>query len=233
MELSIAEDLDRMRDHWWWRPGWRVGRRMLTFHLTMEQAPAVREIGARAREVLAGFDAQDPVPDRGLHLTMTGVGFEDEVTPQQLEQVSGAVFDHWEQLAAQEPAPVLRFTTVFLAHESVMLLAEPSSWLEELARVQRAAVDEVFGAQERWAFWPHLTLAYANADADPAPIAQALAPLAASAPPALEAAPTLTLMRLGRDEHEYRWDVLRQKSVGERGGDDAEPDASPSDVGPR
>lgn len=210
MELSTADELDRMRSHWWWRPGWAVGRRMLTFHLTMEQAPAVREFAAQAREALTGIESQDRVPDRGLHLTMTGIGFEDEVTPQQLEDVSAEVFEHWSHMITQLPAPVLRFDSLFVAHESVMLLAEPDSWLEELARIQRSAVDRVMGAQEWGMFWPHLSVAYCNGPADPAPVIEALAPVAASAPERLEATPTLTLMRLGRDEHEYRWDVLRQ-----------------------
>lgn len=186
---------------------------MHTFHLTMEDAPAVREFANRAREVLRGFASLDVVPDRGLHLTMTGIGFEDEVTQQQLDGVAGAVFDHWGRLTAQEPAPILRFDSVFVAHESVMLLAEPAPWLEELARIQRAAVDAVIGEQDWGTFWPHLSLSYANADADPAPIARALAPLADASPAVIEAAPTLTLMRLGRDEHEYRWDVLRQEGA--------------------
>lgn len=216
MELRVAEDLDHIRDHWWWRPGWREGRRMHTFHLTMEQAPAVREFASRAREVLGGFASLDVVPDRGLHLTMTGIGFEDEVTQQQLANVGKRVFDHWERLTAQDPAPTIRFTSVLVAHESVMLIAEPAPWLEELARIQRAAVDEVIGEQDWGRFWPHLSLSYVNADDDPGPIAHALAPLAHASPAAIEAAPTLTLMRLGRDEHEYRWDVLRQEGVGRR-----------------
>lgn len=203
-----------MRDHWWWRPGWRVGRRMFTFHLTMEQGPEVREFASRAREVLGGFPSLDVVPERGLHLTMTGIGFADAVTEQQLDEVAGRVFDHWDHLVTRGPSPALRFTSVFVAHESVMLIAEPAPWLEELARIQRAAVDAVIGEQDWGHFWPHLTLSYVNADADPAPVARALAPVAETAPAALEAAPTLTLMRLGRDVHEYRWDVLRQEGAG-------------------
>lgn len=45
-----------MADHWWWRPGWRPGRRMYAFHFTFGDQPAVCELAGRtaAAEVLLG-----------------------------------------------------------------------------------------------------------------------------------------------------------------------------------
>lgn len=212
MKLSAAEDLDRTRDHWWWRPGWAPGRRMITFHLTMEHAPAVRELASAAREALAPFDALDLVPERGLHLTMTGVGFADELTDAQVQQISERVFTAWQQQTARPVPPRLEFGELFVAHESAMLLAEPSPWLAELSQAQRDAVDEIVGPQSWGMFWPHLSVAYCNGAIDPVPLIEALTPVAAAAPEQIHARPTLTLMRLGRDEHEYAWDVLRQEA---------------------
>lgn len=60
MQIDIAEGLTKMRSHWHWRPGWAVGRRMYTFHLTMD-----------------------------------GVGFTDEVTHAELDEVAEIVFETW------------------------------------------------------------------------------------------------------------------------------------------
>ncbi|WP_197523346.1 hypothetical protein [Actinokineospora pegani] len=36
-----------MRDHWWWRPGWKVGRSFYTWHFTFADQPQVAELLAR------------------------------------------------------------------------------------------------------------------------------------------------------------------------------------------
>jgi hypothetical protein len=41
-ERNVAE----MADHWWWRPGWRPGRRMYTWHVTFGEAPEVQALAA-------------------------------------------------------------------------------------------------------------------------------------------------------------------------------------------
>ncbi|MDT5026262.1 MAG: hypothetical protein QOE61_2688, partial [Micromonosporaceae bacterium] len=35
------EHTDDLRDHWYWRPGWSVGRRFYTWHLTFADQPDV------------------------------------------------------------------------------------------------------------------------------------------------------------------------------------------------
>lgn len=69
-----------VRDHWWWRPGRKPGRRFYTFHFTFERQPAVQHLAAEARGRLSGFPALDLVPSRWLHLTTQGIGFTDEVS---------------------------------------------------------------------------------------------------------------------------------------------------------
>ncbi len=61
-----------MTDHWWWRPGWRPGRRMYYWHVTFPEAPAVQAFAAAARERLAGLPGMDLVPGQWLHLTIAG-----------------------------------------------------------------------------------------------------------------------------------------------------------------
>ncbi len=42
----MAETAQVMRDHWWWRPGWRVGRSFYAWHVTFDDQPAVRRLAA-------------------------------------------------------------------------------------------------------------------------------------------------------------------------------------------
>ena len=41
-----------MRDHWWWRPGWRVGRSFYTWHVTFADQTAVAGLVADYAPVL-------------------------------------------------------------------------------------------------------------------------------------------------------------------------------------
>jgi hypothetical protein len=74
------EQLDRMRGHWWWRPGWRHGRRYYTWHLTFDNADDLHALVRHYHAELADIPELDPVPLTGLHLTMQGIGFVDEVS---------------------------------------------------------------------------------------------------------------------------------------------------------
>lgn len=206
MRIDLDPELGETRDHWYWRPGWRPGRRMYTLHLTMERAAAVRELASAARPVLSRFDRVDPVPVPWLHLTMNGLGFSDEVAGARLEAVSDEVFAFWASLKD----PVLRFTRLFLSREGVMLVAENSDWLMELVRVQRGAINRLLGSREWGAFWPHTSLCYFNGKMDPRTLIESLAPVVDTIPGDISAIPTLTLMRLGRDEHLYTWEVIQQ-----------------------
>ena len=66
-----------MRDHWWWRPGWKVGRRFWTWHYTFETCPALHELVAAYQGLLEELPTLDLIPQRWLHLTVQGLGFVD------------------------------------------------------------------------------------------------------------------------------------------------------------
>jgi hypothetical protein len=92
-----------VRDHWWWRPGWRPGRRFYTFHLTWRDQPAVQELAAQARARLAQIRELDLVPGQWLHLTTQGIEFTDEVSGADLAAITAAARA---RLAAVHPALV-------------------------------------------------------------------------------------------------------------------------------
>lgn len=115
---------------------------MYTFHLTMEQAPAVLALAASTRPALDSLPALDPVPLEGLHLTMNGVGFTDEVTHAELDEVADRVFQTWPGDGLRE----VLFDRALIVDEGVMLTsATPPPWLADLNRTQRHVIDLVLG----------------------------------------------------------------------------------------
>ncbi len=81
---------ERMRDHWWWRPGWRPGRRMYTWHFTFDNQAALHALVDAYQARLAGLPGIDLIPRQWLHLTTQGVGFTDEVPDTDIEAVIDA-----------------------------------------------------------------------------------------------------------------------------------------------
>jgi hypothetical protein len=88
-----------MRDHWWWRPGWRVGRSFYTWHVTFDDQPAVHRLAADYASVLSDLPTLDPIPVRWLHLTMQGIGFTDEVDRADVDAIADAARDHCAAIA--------------------------------------------------------------------------------------------------------------------------------------
>ena len=89
--MSTGETVERMRDHWWWRPGWRVGRSFYTWHITFGNQPAVHQVADGYAPALDGVPTLDLIPPLWLHLTMQGVGFTDEVSRADADRIVGAV----------------------------------------------------------------------------------------------------------------------------------------------
>ena len=101
-----------LTDHWWWwRPGWRPGRRLYAWHVTFAGLPAVRQLAAQAQARLAGLPGLDLVPARWLHLTMQGVGFTDEVPGAGLAATVAAARRH----LADTPPPRVRIGPAHVA----------------------------------------------------------------------------------------------------------------------
>lgn len=210
MELGILPGRTETQDHWQWRPGWRLGRRMYTMHLTLQEAPVVEAAIRRLQESLAAVDMLRPVPIEGLHLTMTGVGFTDEVTAGQLDEVAEQVFA---KAAAMRTAPLV-LDSLLVGAEAVMLRAQHGAWLDELLASQREAVDAVLGPHEWGPFHPHVSIAYADGATEIRAAVEGLAEAVAPLDPLVVETPMLTLMRLGRDRRVYEWDVVRELPLG-------------------
>lgn len=207
MDVRAAQGVSHTRNHWNWQPGWGVGTRYYAWHLTFEHCHEVFLLAERLRPALAHSAVQDVVPDAWLHLTMTGIGFADDVSQHQLDQIRDLVFAQLPDITDG----VLTLDAVQVDADGVVLLARPDGWLLELLGVQRRAVEKVVGPVDWDYFRPHVSLSYCNGGQ---PVERLVADLAQSAPPQpslVVSRPRITLLELNRDSRQYQWRVLAQR----------------------
>jgi 2'-5' RNA ligase len=198
-----VSEIEPMRDHWWWRPGWRVGRSFYTWHITFaEQAEAARLVADYA-PVLAELPMLDPVPLRWLHLTMQGVGFTDEVSRSDVDRIVSAA---QKRCAELEPFTV----TIGPAHvdpETIQMPVRPVESLTTVRQAIRDAIGDVWGhdnVPEQAEGWrPHVSLSYSNAAGLAEPVATSLA--AHGEYSAQVTVDAVSLIDLNRDHKAYEW----------------------------
>lgn len=195
--------LNRMKNHWWWRPGWKVGRSYYTFHLTFEDAPEVRDLAARYQEHVR-LPTLDPVPPEGLHATLQGIGFADEVSDDDLDRITDEAYSRCSSL----PPFTVEVGPADGDAEGVPLAVTPWEPIERLRARLREAVGAVWGddrvPDQADGFRPHVTVFYSNSDSDPRTLATLLDPLR-DAPPVATTVRSVSLIQLDRDEQVYRW----------------------------
>jgi 2'-5' RNA ligase len=199
-----------LRDHWWWRPGWRTGRRFFTFHVTFADQPEVQALVASARARLAGLPGLDLVPAQWLHLTMQGIGFSDEVTGDDLAKIIAAAREH---LSAVPPVTA-RIGPVVVADEGAACWTGPAGALDPARDAVRAAIGDVWGTDrvpEAAEWTPHVSVAYASADGPGDRFEAALNGLGDVAEVTVRA---VDLIRLGRDRHVYEWEPVKRFQFG-------------------
>ncbi|MEX5712744.1 2'-5' RNA ligase family protein [Parafrankia sp. FMc6] len=206
--------LDRMRDHWWWRPGWQVGRSFYTFHVTFEDAPEVAKLAGYYRRAL-DLPTLDPVPDEGLHLTMQGIGFTDEVTEVEVNAIVGAARARLAGLAPFD----LTLGPADADPEAVMLQVAPWAPLEQVRAAVRSAISDVSGdarvPDRADGFTPHVSVAYSGADAPAEPLRRRLAEIEPRATTTRVTA--VQLIDLNRDDQVYRWSTVATLGLGGAG----------------
>lgn len=201
--MSAGDGPEPMRDHWWWRPGWRVGRSFYTWHITFADQPAVHQLADHYARVLEGLPALDPVPPQWLHLTMQGLGFTDEVSRDDVEQIVHA--------ARVKCAPLAPFTITLgparVNPEAIMLPFAPAEPVARLRGTLRDAIAQVWGGaavpESAEDFRPHVSLAYSNAAGPADAFAERLAAYSPSS--ADVTVDHVSLIDLNRDQKAYEW----------------------------
>jgi hypothetical protein len=128
-----------MADHWWWRPGWSVGRRFLTWHLTFEGAPEVHRLAETYRAALTDVPGLDLIPDQWFHCTMQGLGFADEVRDGDVR----AIVDYARKRLAGIPAFEITIDRPAFTPEAIRWEAVPGEPIAAVRAAIRDAIREV------------------------------------------------------------------------------------------
>ncbi|MEV6379044.1 2'-5' RNA ligase family protein [Streptomyces sp. NPDC051773] len=199
-----------MRNHWWWRPGWSVGRRFYTWHLTFEGQDDVHRLAAEYRSALKPLgDVLTPIPDRWLHLTMQGIGFAGESKEQDVH----AIVDAARARLAAIPAFDLQIGPEVLDPEAVLLYVRPDGPVRAVRDAIRGAIGEVLNEvpEKAESFTPHVSVAYSAGNGPAEPIAQALADL--NLTPAHARISSAELIVIHRDNHMYEWEPFATVSL--------------------
>ncbi|MFK4110238.1 2'-5' RNA ligase family protein [Streptomyces sp. NPDC002176] len=202
---------DTLRNHWWWRPGWSVGRRFYTWHLTWEGQDDVHRLAAEYRDALAPFVGElTLIPDQWLHLTMQGIGFVGEVAEKDVRAIADAASG---RLAAV-PAFDVQVGPHVLDPEAVLLTVHPAGSVAEVRDAIRGAIGDVLHdvPENATGFRPHVSVAYSASDGPAAPVAEALA--AREFTPAHARVTHAELIVIHRDNEMYKWETFATVPLG-------------------
>lgn len=200
------------RDHWWWRPGWRKGRSFYTWHITFSSSNPIRQIVSLYAPVISQINTLDPVGIDGIHLTLQGIGFTDEVSS---AAIKGIVDSTLRYCARLEPIKA-RLDEPCTDEEAVHVNVHPA---EQIARVKlalRNGIGDVWGheniPESMDDFRPHITLAYSNGVA---PIERIDAAIRECLLPAADVLiSSVSLIDLNRDRGRYEWVEVATVTLG-------------------
>jgi 2'-5' RNA ligase superfamily len=203
---------ERLKDHWWWRPGVRPGRGLYVWHILFENQPEVAALAQECQARLAGIPGLDPVPTPWLHMTTQIVGFADEIDDGEVAAMTEAAAKRLQRL---EPVSVALGRPLFHS-DAVVLGVRPPRALDPIRAGIRDAVARTVRVHQLdhepdWT--PHLSVAYSNRDAPAAPAIEAMRP-----------PPEMVDVRVGdvclvlqqRVDRLYRWDRMAVVPLGIR-----------------
>ena len=195
-----------VRNHWWWRPGWRTGRHFYACHLTLNDQPELRELVRQYQDAIAHLTNLDLIPPQWLHITMQGIGFTDEISTSDIAAVSKHLTERLHSL--QPPVATFQRPTIF--QNAVVLKAEPPEPLYQLRVAMHDTVASVLGPAkfteprpEPGQFRPHVSAAYVNTDGPIQPIADALSNT--NPQPVTVTFGTASVLVFHRDHRMYEW----------------------------
>ncbi|MEZ7004903.1 2'-5' RNA ligase family protein [Streptomyces sp. AD55] len=206
-DQAAFDAVETMVDHWD-RPGWTAQTRAYYWMLTFPGSPALIDLARHCQQELAPL-VLDPVPDDGLHITLTRVGSAATLPLSRLDDVISA--------ATPLLPAAFRLRAVPLAGSrgAVRLTVTPWAPVLTLHEVLSESMTPL-GLPPRKPtalFRPHLSLAYNNRSRPAAPIIEAVTTLR-DLPPVDLHVQEVQLVELRREERAYRWDVIKSVPLG-------------------
>jgi 2'-5' RNA ligase len=206
--MRTVQDVAQVKNHWWWRPGWQVGRHFYACHITFENEPAVQRLAAAYREPLTQLPGLDLIPRQWLHLTMQGIGFTDEVSGSEISVITAGISGR----LASITQPVVTFARPIVQRDAIFMPAAPADALDDVRRNTHEAIKEVLGperspdmnlAQALQGYKPHVSIAYVNKDGSASPYIQALRRTLHD--PVELTIRTVSILTFHRDNRMYEW----------------------------
>ncbi len=167
--------IQRLGDHWV-REDWPFSRRYTTWYVVFRD-PAVQAYAARLQRELADLEYLDPIPSDGLHMTIQGVAYRDQLDDDQITAIVRRATERCADLAPFDLSlgPISGFRA------GTFVRAAPWAPVKRLRERLRAAIADVLGAgalpPEGSPFKPHMSITYCHADAPAAPLIKRLAGL--------------------------------------------------------
>ncbi|RJQ74558.1 hypothetical protein D5S17_22470 [Pseudonocardiaceae bacterium YIM PH 21723] len=195
----------QMRNHWWWRPGWRYGRRLYTWMLTFEGQRQLHAQVNRYQRALQTLDGFDLTPLEWLHVTLQPVGFTDEVGDDRIRAIVDSAQDQLRDLGTLR----LSFRPPSIGLETVSLPVQPSGALQQLNQSIRDTTLRALGqepgkpAEPRV---PRLDVAYSHSTTFAAFAAATIADTGGE--PVTAELSGATLVAMHRDHQMYEWTVV-------------------------
>jgi 2'-5' RNA ligase len=210
-DLRPGTHASAVRNHWWWRPGWAVGRRFYACHLPLGHEPELRRIAGRYREALKSVPGIDFIPDEWLHLTLHGIGFADEISEDALRVI---ITELQMRLRAVDPVTITVAAAV-VSDEAIVMPVEPVTAVAKLRAMVQAAVahvrSDVEGASSAQ-YRPHISIGYFNTDGPAQPYVDAIEPVHAE--PATLTIRSVPVIAMHRDRGMYEWSKLADARLG-------------------
>lgn len=199
--------LSHMTNHWD-RPGWTDDRQAYFWYLTFD-SNELRQLTASCQRDLA-LPYLDPVPLDGLHMTLPKIGWADEVSPDEVDEVARA--------ASAGCSATQRFTLkvgpLSGSPGAVRFSVSPWDRVVALYRHLRGATSSVLGRISREGdFRPHVGIAYCNSAVPARPLIGRVE--------ALRTRPTITvavervdLVLIRREGRTYAWTTVDTLPLG-------------------
>jgi 2'-5' RNA ligase len=148
--------------HGEWRPEWAIGRERLCWYLTFGD-DFVALLDPAGLEAVRRTEWLDAVPWRWLHVTLCDVGFVDELSPTDVEDVLAA----GRRCVVDLPPLQLGFGRAAPMEDAIALPVEPVAPVRHLQQRLRADTERALDPSQRarahpTLYLPHLSLGYAN-----------------------------------------------------------------------
>jgi 2'-5' RNA ligase len=210
--MPAVEHASQFANHWWWRPGWRPGRRMYTFFLTFEDNLAVAEGLTQLYGPRIDRPGLDVVPPVWLHMTIQGLAFTDQISVEDAKAVADSAKRRCSSLTPLQ----VDLGPPVVASEGVLLIASRIDELRQLKTSLLQAGSEVLGPtpilQPQPSFTPHVTLAYSNGSGPTDAVALSVASVQSQSTSVTFHA--VQLICLSRDTRLYTWTPVSSIPLG-------------------